>query len=101
MYKSTKAEGWGKEEIKNFSLFPTPVANRFHFPFYKLHVTVKLNDPTFNEYNIYEKGFDPHYLYDYHLKYLLNFLNINLNTALIEQVWIKVLNPDGETIVKY
>jgi hypothetical protein len=71
------------------------------FPFYKLHVTVKLNDPSFNEYNIYEKGFDPHYLYDYHLKYLLNFLNINLNTALIEQVFIKVLNPNGEEIVKY
>ena len=68
------------------------------FPFYKLHVTVKLNDPPITDKNMYEKGFDPHYLYDAHLEYLLKFLNINKNTATVQQVFIKVVNKDGETI---
>jgi hypothetical protein len=68
------------------------------FPFYQLFITVKLNDPTITDKNMYEKGFDPHYLYDAHLEYLLKFLNINKNTATIQQVFIKVINKDGETI---
>jgi hypothetical protein len=47
---------------------------------------------------MYDKGFDPHYLYEAHLKYLLNFLNIDKSTATIQQVFIKVINKDGETI---
>ena len=68
------------------------------FPFYKLYLTVKLNDPTITSNNMYDKGFDPHYLYDVHLNYLLKFLNINRDTATIQQVFIKVINKDGETI---
>ncbi len=68
------------------------------FPFYQLFITVKLNDPTITDKNMYEKEFDPHYLYDHHLKYLLKFLNINKNTATVQQVFIKVVNKDGETI---
>jgi hypothetical protein len=47
---------------------------------------------------MYDKAFDPHYLYDVHLNYLLKFLNINRDTATIQQVFIKVINKDGETI---
>jgi hypothetical protein len=68
------------------------------FPFYQLFITVTLNDPTITSNNMYDKGFDPHYLYEAHLKYLLNFLNIDKSTATIQQVFIKVINKDGETI---
>jgi hypothetical protein len=71
------------------------------FPFYKLYLTVNLNDPTITSDNIYEKEFDPHYLYEEHLKYLLQFLDITRNTATIEQVYIKTLGPDGEEIHNY
>jgi predicted nucleic acid-binding protein len=71
------------------------------FPFYKLYLTVKLNDPTITSDNMYDKEFDPHYLYEGNLKYLLQFLNINRNTATIEQVYIKTLGPDGEEIHYY
>ena len=68
------------------------------FPFYQIWITVKLNDPTITSENMYDKAFDPHYLFDYHLKYLLKFLNIDRNTATFQQVFIKVINKDGETI---
>ncbi len=68
------------------------------FPFYKLFITVKLNDPTITKENMYDKAFDPHYLYDHHLKYLLKFLNINRDTATIDQVYLKVVGTDGEDI---
>ena len=71
------------------------------FPFYKLYLTVKLNDPTITSDNMYEKEFDPHYLYEEHLKYLLQFLDITRNTATIEQVYVKTLKPDGEEIHNY
>jgi hypothetical protein len=71
------------------------------FPFYKIYLTVKLNDPTITSKNMYDKGFDPHYLYQEHLKYLLQFLSINSNTSTIEQVYIKTLGPDGEEINYY
>ena len=50
---------------------------------------------------MYEKEFDPHYLYEEHLKYLLQFLNINRNTATIQQVYIEILGPDGEIVYYY
>ncbi len=68
------------------------------FPFYQFFITVTLNDPTIHRRNMYEKGFDPHRLYDKHLTYLLKFLNIDKNTATIQQVFLKVMNKDGETI---
>lgn len=71
------------------------------FPFYVLKITVKLNDPTITSKNMYEKEFDPHYLYEEHLKYLLQFLNINRNTATIQQVYIEILGPDGEIVYYY
>jgi len=71
------------------------------FPFYKLYLTVKLNDPTITSDNMYDKEFDPHYLYEEHLRYLLQFLGISRNTATIEQVYIKILGPDGKEIHNY
>ncbi len=71
------------------------------FPFYKLFITVKLNDPTITKENMYDKAFDPHYLYDNHLKYLLKFLNINRETATIDQIYLKVVGADGEDIYNW
>jgi hypothetical protein len=68
------------------------------FPFYKLFITVKLNDPTITKENMYDKAFDPHYLYDNHLKYLLKFLNINRDTATIEQAYLTMVGPNGKHI---
>jgi hypothetical protein len=47
---------------------------------------------------MYEKGFDPHYLIDNHMIFLFKMVGINRNTAIIDQVYIKVVGPDGELI---
>ena len=68
------------------------------WPFYDFNIVIKLNDPTINEDNIYDKGFDPHYLYDHHLEPLLKFLGFNRNNATIAQVYLKVYNGEGKEI---
>ena len=40
---------------------------------------IYLNDDTIDGNNMYYKGFDPHYLIDFHLNKLKNYLNIKDN----------------------
>jgi len=71
------------------------------FPFYDIELEVHLNDPDITTFNMYEKGFDPHYLINEHLMFILKMAGIDKNTSIIEQVYIKVLGPDGEKIFTY
>lgn len=63
---------------------------------YNIHLKIYLNDLSINYDNMYQKGFDPHYLVDYHLLYLMKLVGIN--TKDIFQINITVINPDGEII---
>ena len=42
-----------------------------------LEIDIFVNDPTITRENMYEKGFDPHYLVDYHIKQYFPYFNIN------------------------
>ena len=55
----------------------THVSFNERHPAYYIDLKVYLNDPTINNENMYDKEFDPHYLSEYHLKYLVNFLRID------------------------
>lgn len=68
------------------------------FPFYDIELIVHLTDPDIRTFNMYEKGFDPHYLIDNHMMFLFKMVGINRNTAIIDQVYIKVVGPDGEIV---
>jgi hypothetical protein len=50
---------------------------------------------------MYEKGFDPHNLINEHMMFILKMAGIDKNTSIIEQVYIKVLGPNGEKIFTY
>ena len=71
------------------------------FPFYNIELNVHLNDPDITTFNMFEKGFDPHYLINEDMMFILRMAGINRNTATIEQVYINVLSPNGEDIYKY
>ena len=47
---------------------------------------------------MYQKEFDPHYLVDNHLMYMLKLTGINTAGITISEIYIIVLNPDGEVI---
>lgn len=66
------------------------------FPFYTLFIMVHLNDPTINSNNIYEKGFDPHYLIQRDLKFMLKMAGIS--TRDIIQISVLAKNPNGEVV---
>jgi hypothetical protein len=66
------------------------------FPFYTLFILVRLNDPTINNNNMYEKGFDPHYLINKHLNFMLKMTGINRRDIL--QISIIVRGPNGEEV---
>ena len=61
-----------------------------------LEIDIFVNDPTIIEKNMYDKGFDPHYLVDYHIKKYFPYFNIN--KPIMSFV---VLNPDGEIIYRW
>ena len=42
-----------------------------------LNVDIILNDPTFNDANMYMREFDPHYLVAYHIKNYMPYFNID------------------------
>ena len=71
------------------------------FPFYNIELNVHLNDPDITTFNMFKKGFDPHYLVNEHMMFILKMAGIDKNTSTIEQVYIKVLGPDGEKIFTY
>ena len=66
------------------------------FPIYTLFIMIHLNDPSVNSNNMYEKGFDPHYLIHTHLKFMMKMAGVN--TREIIQISILVRNPDGDII---
>ena len=57
---------------------------------------VHLNDSTINSNNMYEKGFDPHYLIQRDLKFMLKMAGIS--TRDIIQISVLVKNPNGEIV---
>lgn len=59
-----------------------------------LEFEIYLNDPEITEKNMYEKGFDPHYLVGYHIKKLLPYLGLQDITNLSFIVY----GTDGESI---
>lgn len=59
-----------------------------------LEFEIYLNDPEITEKNMYEKGFDPHYLVEYHIKKLLPYLGLQDITNLSFIVY----GTDGESI---
>lgn len=66
------------------------------FPFYKIYLSFKLNDPSINSKNMRNKMFDPHYLVDTTMMELLN--NIKITSRDISQIYIKVYDTNGELI---
>ena len=58
---------------------------------------IYLNDDTIDENNMYYKGLDPHYLVDFHLKKLKDYLNIKDN----KKFGFVVFNTDGKNINDY
>ena len=61
-----------------------------------LEIDIFINDPTITEKNMYDKGFDPHYLVDYHINQYFPYFNIN--KPIMSFV---VFNPDGEIINRW
>jgi len=59
-----------------------------------LEFKIYLNDPEITEENMYVKGFDPHYLVEYHIKKLLPYLSLEDITNLSFIVY----GTDGESI---
>jgi hypothetical protein len=43
-------------------------------------IRINLKDPGITKENMYEKGFDPHYLIDYHIKKLMKYLGFEKYT---------------------
>jgi len=66
------------------------------FPIYTLFIMVHLNDSSVNGNNMYEKGFDPHYLIQRDLKFMLKMAGIS--TRDIMQISVLVKNPNGEIV---
>jgi hypothetical protein len=64
----------------------------------RLNLFVFLNDPNINRDNMYEKGFDPHYLIDYHIKNLVPYLGLDNPSILYSY---DVFSPDGEKISSF
>lgn len=58
---------------------------------------VHLNDPSIKSSNMYEKEFDPHYLVDYHIRGLLNVLDIPKRI----KIFTEVLNTKGYEIISF
>ena len=43
-------------------------------------IRINLKDPSITKENMYEKGFDPHYLIDYHIRKLMKYLGFEKYT---------------------
>jgi hypothetical protein len=63
----------------------------------RLVFDVHLNDPEITEENMYDRGFDPHYLVEYHIKRLLPYLGFENILSLS----FAVFSPTGELISHY
>ena len=65
-------------------------------PFYDIELEVHLNDPDITTFNMYEKGLDPHYLIDFYMMDLIKMVNVSRRD--INQLYIRVIGPNGESI---
>lgn len=58
---------------------------------------IYVNDPEITNNNMYQRGLDPHYLIDYHLKKIAPYLSIPKN----QKYGFVILNPNGQIIDSY
>ena len=75
-------------EISHDGVFSMPDGN-----YYRLDIDIFLNDLEITKDNMYERGFDPHYLIDIHLKDYLPYFN--LHKVMYELI---VWGPNGEVV---
>ena len=61
-----------------------------------LWIRIDLNDSSITEQNMYEKGFDPHYLIDFHIRKLMKYLGIEKSTP----IDFVVIDTEGYEISK-
>ena len=66
--------------------------------FNSLDFNIILNDSNINRDNMYEEGFDPHYLMDYHIKNLMPYLGLDNPNILYSY---NVFSPEGEKISSF
>ena len=66
------------------------------YPMYDIDLKIYVNDPEMTTFSMYERGMDPHYLIDYHMMFLLKFMEISFRNII--QIYVKVIGPDGSVI---
>ena len=66
------------------------------YPFYDIFLQIYVNDEDITKFNMFEKGLDPHYLIDSYMVDLLKMVNVSRRD--LNQVYIRVLGPNGELI---
>lgn len=66
------------------------------YPFYDIDLSIHVNDPDMTTFNMYEKGFDPHYLIDEHMIYLMKYVGVQRID--IKQIYVSVFGPDNQNI---
>jgi len=64
-----------------------------------LDFDIILNDPSITQKNMYDKGLDPHYLVDYHIKNYLPYMGIDKEKVHLGRVI--VWNPDLDIIFSW
>ena len=62
----------------------------------RLDFDIHLNDPKITEENMWDKGFDPHYLVEKHLKDLSKYLGLEFH-----RITFKLYSPDGELLLDW
>jgi len=72
------------------------IKDNIHFVGYNVYVHIYLNDPTIDQYNMYQKQFDPHYLCEHYLKKMSKYLGID-----VIDVNFKVFDSNGELILNW
>lgn len=96
----THSQKSGLSKILNSELFKSiyPMIDSFELVLLEkinmLIIQIILNDETINHDNMYQKGFDPHYLTDIHLSKVLPYLGIPRNLG----IGYVIKTPNGEVI---
>lgn len=60
----------------------------------RFFLMIYLNDPEITTHNMYQKGFDPHYLIDYHFYNYFSLLGVPKSIP----TGFRIYNADGELI---
>ena len=66
--------------------------------YFRLDIDIFLNDPDITRYNMYEMGFDPHYLIDYHLKNYFPYFNLDRELFYFHSI---IWGPNGDIVVSF